>query len=149
MRLSAEQRASRGNAGPKALAVLRAAWRCDCDGESHRRGGAPAGTTATVQRHADVIEHVTGHRPATCPWRAFYDPLVARAIDLSVDADGGYAMASLGPDSPELVTEALRAFRVARSAGQRHVRRFLEAKNKPKAPRGGGGFVSMRRPRRG
>lgn len=153
MQTGADQVASRGTAGPSALAVLRAAWRCDCDGVSHRASApAPSGTAATVKRYLDVIQSVTGHRPPTCPWRALYDPLVSRAIDLSIDSDGGYVMATLGQDPPQLLTDALRTFRVSRGAGERHVRRVLEEKNKRKGPPrgsgGGGGFVSMRRRRR-
>lgn len=155
--LGPEQRASRGTAGPQALAALRRAWRCDCDGRSHRASGtAPAGPVATVERHLDVIERLTGHRPPTCPWRAFFDPLVAAAIKLSNASDGGYVTAKLGLDPPEVLLEALESFRVSRAAGQRHVRAFLERKRKgpggggprPGAPSsGGGGFVSMRRTR--
>ncbi len=150
-RLSPEQQGSRGNAGPRALAVLRAAWGCDCDGRSHRKGSRVGGTpAATVERHAERIASVTGHRPPTCPWRSFYSPLVRHALELSVDADGHYIMATLGDDPPVLVTDALRTFRIARAAGDRFVQRWLKSKNGP--PGGGsgpasrpGGFVSMKR----
>lgn len=152
MRPSADQRASRGDVSPQGLAVLRAAWRCDCDGVSHRSGGqAPAGPVATVNRHLDIIEEITGQRPPTCPWRAFYDPLVMHTMGLTIDADGGYAMATLGDDPAPLLVDALRIFRSARAAGARHVRRILDARKKPPGGRPGGGqtgFVSFRRGRR-
>lgn len=156
MRLDPEQRASRGDAPPSALAVLRAAWGCDCDGKSHRAGGyTPSGPAATAQRHLDVIQSVTGHRPPTCPWRALSDPLVAKTLNLSIGADNNYAMAKLGPNPPAVLLDALDVFIVSRNAGRRHVEKFKEAQNKAKTPKGKGanptaspGFRSMKRRRR-
>ena len=151
MQLIPEQRASRGTAGPRALAVLRAAWRCDCDGMSHRQGGhVPAGPAADVERHRQTIEHVTGRRPETCPWRAFQDELVDDALYHVVAAEKGYVMAKLGDDPPAVLLDALDVFFISRGAGDRFVRKHRERKSQPKTqrPSGGPGFVSMRRGRR-
>lgn len=148
MQLVPEQVASRGTAGPRALAVLRAAWRCDCDGVSHEAGGhVPAGPAADVERHRQTIEQVTGHRPVSCPWRAFQDALVDDAMLHVIAADKGYIMAKLGEDPPAALLDALDLFFVARGASDRFVRKHRERKSAPKSSgsSGGKGVVSMRR----
>lgn len=152
-KLSPEQQKSRGPASPRALAVYRAAWGCDCDGKSHRIAHhVPGGPATQVESHAGIIEQVTGHRPPSCPWRSFYSPLVKRVLKLSAEADGNYVMATLGPDPAAILTDALTIFRVARSAGERRVQRWLKAKRERPTPRppatSSPGFVSHRRRQR-
>lgn len=60
---------------------MRRAYRCPCDGQSHRAPGRPAGGLAlTVLSDLDLIEKSTGNRPATCPWWAFRDPDVSEVL---------------------------------------------------------------------
>lgn len=60
---------------------MRRAYRCPCDGESHRASGRPAGGRAlAVVSELDLIESTTGDRSATCPWWAFRDPDVAAVL---------------------------------------------------------------------
>lgn len=60
---------------------MRRAYRCPCDGESHRAPGRPAGGRAlAVVSELDLIEASTGDRPKTCPWWAFHDPDVSAVL---------------------------------------------------------------------
>lgn len=149
MRPSEEQLGSRGDTGPRGLAVLRAAWACDCDGRSHRAGGTvPAAPAAAVRKHAGTVEKVTGHRPLTCPWRAMYDPLVAHTMRLAGAAQRDYATAHLGADPPAVLLDALDVFFAARGAGERHIEKQKASpppgRGGPKKPQLPPGFISAR-----
>lgn len=73
-------------------AEIRRAYRCPCDGSSHRAAGRQlTRRAAAVVGELDAIEATTGDRPETCPWWSFHDPDVAavlRAYDCISGEDG-------------------------------------------------------------
>jgi hypothetical protein len=87
-------------------------WGCDCDGESHLAGDADgvAGDNAFRTRHLHVIQKVTGFAPPTCPWRAYYDPLVREVVDLWWAEEHGNMAAVLGDAPPGILVDAVGAF---------------------------------------
>lgn len=109
----------------KQLARYRRVWGCDCDGESHRHRqdeGSPA--DAPLRAHLTSIERVTGHRPSTCPWRAFYHPLVREVLEVHWAVEQGNLAAVIGTDPPYLLVEALGIFRRALLATQAEERKL-------------------------
>ncbi len=103
--------------------MWRKCWGCDCDGVSHRAGGYPAtGPQRAVAGALGHIEEVTGRRPPTCPWRAFYDPLVRRVIDIMLLSTVGGSMAELGDDPPAILLDALKVYVSSRQATERYYR---------------------------
>lgn len=68
----------------------------------------------------DEIERFTGHRPPTCPWQSFSDPLVGEVLEL-VRAVGGstengpVAALALPLDPPHRVWQGLNHYISARS----------------------------------
>ena len=91
--------------GDDALA-WRQAYRCDCDGVSHRalgiEGPRAVAIAQAAERVAAAVEADTGHRHEGCPWRAFYEPAVAEALALRRMASSGesVSLASLLPMAP-------------------------------------------------
>lgn len=66
----------------------------------------------------DLIEHVTGYRPPTCPWRALYHPLVQEVLNvMALDENGNLAVA-VGTDPPGLLVDALVAYKLALGAAR-------------------------------
>lgn len=55
---------------------LRLSYGCDCCGPVEGRQ-----TAVMTNGVFDTVEQWTGHRPASCPWRAFSHPLVRQVID--------------------------------------------------------------------
>jgi hypothetical protein len=114
---------------------MRRAWRCDCDGASHLAGGSYSTGHAEegVRRHLDVIAHVTGSKPPTCPWRAFTDPLVAEVMDLAPWVDPPNLAAVVGEHTPAILVDALAAYRRALVATQAEDMRLRREEQERKA----------------
>lgn len=63
----------------------------------------------------DQIERVTGHRPPTCPWRSFSDPLVGEVLSLyravgGATENGAVPALALPHDPPHRVWQGLNAY---------------------------------------
>lgn len=63
-----------------------------------------------------TIETVTGHQPATCPWRAFYDPIVREVIAVAWAITDGNLPAVIGTDPPYQLTQAIGVYKRALDA---------------------------------
>lgn len=62
-------------------AEVRRAYRCPCDGLSHRQAGRTVSRrAAAVDGQLAAIEAATGDRPEHCPWWSFHDPDVAAVL---------------------------------------------------------------------
>lgn len=125
------------------LARWRTVYGCDCDGVSHtltdHRDGAPE---TGIRRHLDVIGRVTGSRPRTCPWRAYYHPLVREVMQLAWSIEKGNLAPVLGDDPPALLVDALGHYEMALQATVHEDSRLAREKAKQeresaKARRGG------------
>lgn len=81
------------------------------------------------------IEALTGYRPDTCPWRVFYDPLVAEVIRVASLAEKGLGLAALGSSPLGIVIEALpvyfRSYNATRSHDLDLERKQREAQTRP------------------
>ncbi len=119
------------------LASWRRAYRCDCDGSSHKEGAQSYGATPGeigVRRHLEVIQRVTGERPPTCPWRALYDPLVSEVLQtLSWAFESGNLTAVLPPDPPAILLEALGVYRRALEATENENEKLRKKKAEDEA----------------
>lgn len=82
---------------------------------------------AFVEGANGAIESITGVRPAGCPWRAFYDPLVGEVMQIATLAERGIAMAALGNDPPAILIDALALYERCRSQTSAH---WLDQKRK-------------------
>lgn len=121
IKLSREQRATRGTASAKTRAAWRERWGCDCDGRSHELGGyRPDGAHRSIRAIAKHIEELTGHEPPSCPWRALYDPLVAEVVGLANLGDEGFGQSALEPDPPAILLDALEVFIAAKRSVRAH-----------------------------
>ena len=60
-----------------------------------------------TEPYFQAVKNWTGDRPLTCPWRAFYDPLVRDVIDIYPYFSTGQLAMVLGPDPPTKIIEAL------------------------------------------
>lgn len=80
------------------------------------------------------IEQLTGHRPDSCPWRAFYDPFVAKVVHVAVLAEKGLGASELGDDPPAIILDALPLYFRAYNATKAHdmdlERKQREAQNR-------------------
>lgn len=56
--------------------------------------------------HLKLIERIAGFRPPTCPWRAFYDPLVQEVLKLAHFAPDGNLAAAWGDDPEQILIDA-------------------------------------------
>lgn len=54
----------------------------------------------------DAIEKSTGCRPDSCPWRAYYSPLVSEAIKVAALANAGHGSGAFGEDPPAILYDA-------------------------------------------
>ena len=81
---------------------IRRSYGCDCGG--HINGRENAHITEPYFR---AVEGWTGERPITCPWRAFYDPLVKDVLRLYPFYTSGQLAIVLGPDPPLYIVEAV------------------------------------------
>lgn len=77
--------------------------------------------------HLDAIERITGVRPSSCPWRAFYDPLVREVQRLAWAIDSGNLAAVLTERTPAVVVDGLAAYRGAQQAVFSEERRIRQA----------------------
>lgn len=69
-----------------------------------------------MRRHLAVIQRVTGHQPSTCPWRAWYHPLVREVMAVAPLVESGNLAAGLGDDPPHMLFEAVMRFEAAVAA---------------------------------
>lgn len=81
-----------------------------------------------MQRFSAAIEMLVGHRPHTCPWRAYYEPLVQEVIALSDYVEKGNLGAVVGNDSPAILIDALTVYRSALNATLSEDRRLRAEK---------------------
>lgn len=105
--------------------MVRAAYGCDCDGVSHRLGAVEheadhAGMIQSVRAALGAIESVVGVRPSTCPWRAFYDPLVVEVLDVCTLAEKSLGASYLGADPPAVLVDAVALYLRCRDAALAH-----------------------------
>lgn len=88
------------------------------------------GYDGAARRHLDVIEHVTGSRPPTCPWRAMYHPLVQEVLQvMALDENGNLAIA-VGNDPPGLLVDAISVYKLALGATRAEEAKLRAAKAK-------------------
>lgn len=93
-----------------------------------RRDRAIRGPLANgLHGHLDTIERITGARPASCPWRALYDPLVREVQRLAWAIDSGNLAAVIDKHTPAAVVDALGHFRAAQQAVFAEERRIRDA----------------------
>jgi hypothetical protein len=83
-----------------------------------------------------IIEHITGHAPSTCPWRAFSDPLVREVMGCEWASGDGNLSAVIGTDPPFQLAAALGIFERSMKATQADERKIkadeAEAKRRVK-----------------
>lgn len=87
---------------------------CDCDGVK-RDGPLDRGTAEGEALRAVLrtVDHITGHRPPTCPWRAMSEPIVREVLAVSWSVEAGNLGAVLGPDPDHRLTQAIGVYRRA------------------------------------
>ncbi len=68
---------------------------------------------------AGEIEKLTGTRPISCPWRAFWDPLVREVLHVANLAEK-VGSAAIEPGSPAILFDALEVYHSARAAVRNH-----------------------------
>lgn len=85
-----------------------------------------------MRGYLTTIERVTGHAPTTCPWRAFYDPLVREVLDISWADDGNLA-AVIGMDPPYQLVQALGVYKRAVTMTRAEEERIQRDERKAKA----------------
>lgn len=79
------------------------------------------------------MERITGFAPPkTCPWKAFYDPLVADVLSLFWAIEDGN-LAILGSDPDAAFVTALGVLKGAFRATLNEEQRILDAERKQKA----------------
>lgn len=78
------------------------------------------GSYKAVQAMSGHIEHLTGHRPARCPWRAFYNPIVAGVIEACVLAKENLGHVAVNDDTPAPIVDGLSVYLSAKSATRAH-----------------------------
>jgi hypothetical protein len=71
-----------------------------------------------LRGYLTTIETVTGQAPPTCPWRAFYVPIVREVMAVAWAVEGGNLAAVLGPDPAYKLTQAVGCFKRALTATQ-------------------------------
>ena len=84
----------------------------------------------TARDDAEAMERITGHRPVSCPWRAYYDPLVREVMALSWAVDDGNLAAATGDDPPAILLDAVGMYRQSMSATLAEDRRLAEEERK-------------------
>ncbi len=77
---------------------------------------------AVIQRMKKGIAELVGSEPPTCPWRAFYDPLVMEVIPLSSYFENGNLAVKVGKDPPAVLLEALETYSVAKDSMVAHIK---------------------------
>lgn len=86
---------------------------------------------APEHSHLDAIERIAGYRPDTCPWRAYYDPLVTEVMSLSWAIESGNLAAVVNESTPAVLVDALGVYRMALLATRAEEARLRKPKNKP------------------
>lgn len=122
--------------GVDALSVLRRAWRCDCDGESHEGREETGAESVLTRSMGDHVESITGVRPMSCPWRSFFDPVVKAVIGVAILADENLGLAVLDDETPALITDALPIYIHAKLATRSHDMEEDRKKREAKRKRG-------------
>jgi hypothetical protein len=93
-----------------------------------------------VRTHLKIIEKTTGHRPTTCPWRAFYEPIVKEVLPLSSFERNGNLAAAWGDDPPSILIEAFAVYDAAkertRAEDEKIAQQKLDRERKAAAARG-------------
>lgn len=69
-----------------------------------------------MRSHLTVIQRVTGHRPDTCPWRAWYHPLVHEVMRVTAFSERGNLAAVIDDDTPQILIDAVACFEAAVAA---------------------------------
>lgn len=65
-----------------------------------------------------MLRNVTGNEPATCPWRAFADPVCADVINASKWFESGQVGVVLGADPPAHLVHGIEVYQSAASAAR-------------------------------
>lgn len=68
---------------------------------------------------AGHMEKLTGHRPPTCPWRAFSHPLVREVLKIAGLAEK-LGAGAIEDDTPAVVIDALHVYWSAVAAVRNH-----------------------------
>lgn len=110
---------------------MRQAYACDCAGEPIvdvlEIDPRDAGMVASVRAVLGAIESLVGYRPTTCPWRAFYHPLVTEVMDVVALSSEHLGLAYLGTDPPAILVDAIALYLRCKAATLAH---FMEADRK-------------------
>jgi len=80
-----------------------------------------------LRGYLTTIETVTGQAPSTCPWRAFYEPVVREVIGVAWAIEDGNLPAVIGTDPPYALTQALGVYHRALKATQADEMRLQRA----------------------
>lgn len=81
---------------------MRRSYGCDCGGKTNGRENPEL-----TDPYFASIRNWTGERPITCPWRAFYDPLVRDVLSIYPFFSSGQLAIILGNDPPLYLIEAV------------------------------------------
>lgn len=73
-----------------------------------------------VQAMASHIKHLTGHHPPSCPWRAYYSPLVGEVVRVAGLLAANAAPIALEDDPPAIVIDGLSVYLGAKNATEVH-----------------------------
>lgn len=82
--------------------------------------------------HVHVMQVIVGYEPPTCPWRAYYDPLVREVMEIWWAEESGNMAAVLGQDPVGVLVDALGVFKRAIEATIAEDRKIQEADVKRK-----------------
>lgn len=86
--------------------MIRRSYPCDCNGDATPGRETPRMTDGTLS----VIEDVTGHRPPSCPWSAFSDPLVRDVLHAYRFFESGQLSIGIGDDPPARLVEGIALY---------------------------------------
>ena len=78
-----------------------------------------------------VVEKLSGCRATTCPWSAFFDPLVIAVLAAYPYYESGQLAFALGNDPPAVMVEAIECYHtaLARVRDAQEVERKAEKEN--------------------
>lgn len=118
---------------------MREAYGCDCDGVSHRSQSLIieprySGSIRSVRSFRAMIKKVTDIEPDSCPWRAFYHPLVREVMQVATLASER-SIALLGQDPPAILVEAFEVYARARAQTTAHFIRQRTEELRAKKPK--------------